>query len=163
MPFLLQKGLYMSKIFYLFFFIAIILVDSDLIKAIVSLIYTDSETDKVFNLINMGTLSSQFYTLLGKLSVFIGVITSLFLYKNKEKKSRNFAVWSSLIVSVSYYWFKVWTLWIPIVLGGHISSTFALEFVFITLYSNLLGLAAGIFAYYISGRLVDSKINAPSC
>lgn len=138
----------MSKVFYIFLLICILITDSNLIRAIVYFVNDITDIQQSLKFVAFDSMEDQFYILAGKCLIFIGVFISIALYKSKEIIPKHYGIWFSLIVSCAYYWFTVWQLWLPIANGERMSSTFAIEFIFIALYSNIAGLVAGGIGYH---------------
>jgi len=147
----------MSKVFYLVLLICILVTDSNLIRAIVYFVNDIADLQLALKFITFDSLESQVYTLLGKILIFIGVFISIALYKSKEIKSKQYGIWFSLTASFSYYWFTVWALWLPIANGERMNSTFAIAFIFITLYANIAGLVAGGIGYHL-GKFLNKDM-----
>lgn len=150
----------MNKLFYSVLFICIVLTDSDLIRALVYVVNGTTSIEESFKFIDLDGIEDQIYILLGKVLIFIGVFISIALFKRKEKLPKQLAIWLSLIITCSFYWFAVWGLWLPIANGQRMSSTFAISFIFITLYSNIAGLIGGVLGYYFAKFLKKKHITS---
>jgi hypothetical protein len=151
-----SNGVWMNKLFYSVLFICIVLTDSDLIRAVVYVVNGTTSIEESFKFIDFDGVEDQIYILLGKILIFIGVFISIALYKRKEELPKQLGMWLSLIISCGFYWFAVWGLWLPIANGQRMSSTFAIAFIFITLYSNIAGLLGGALGYYF-GKWLNKK------
>ncbi len=150
----------MNKLFYSVLFICIVLTDSDLIRALVYVVNGTTSIEESFKFIDLDGIEDQIYILLGKVLIFIGVFISIALFKRKEKSPKQLAIWLSLIITCGFYWFAVWGIWLPIANGQRMSSTFAISFIFITLYSNIAGLIGGVSGYYVAKVLKKKHITS---
>jgi hypothetical protein len=150
----------MKKSFYIALVICVLLADSNLIKWMVYFTHNLANLQDSLKFVFYGDFLDQIYMLIGKSLSFIGVILIILcLYRNTTTLPRLCGIWFSLLFTFGYYWWAIWDLWSYLVLGEKISSTSAIAFVFVTLYSNIVGLIAGTIGYYFGKFIYERTLS----
>lgn len=78
-----------------------------------------------------------------------GVILVALLCWKLALRHRQFVCWGSLIVAVISYCFFVLNLWVPVIEGARMSSTFAIGSLFTSIYTCFLATAGGYLGHRI--------------
>jgi ABC-type transporter Mla maintaining outer membrane lipid asymmetry permease subunit MlaE len=62
------------------------------------------------------------------------------LFRKRDYLPKLYSLWAGLMASAVFFFFSTWDLWMPIARGASMSDDFAMGFVKITLYTNVVGL-----------------------
>ena len=100
----------------------------------------------------------RFYMLVGNAFNYASVFFCWIVLKKKSYIPKFGALWLSLIATAIYFFTASWALWAPIAAGAQMSDSFALGFVKITLYANVIGLICAMLGYAIGNYVKQQNI-----
>lgn len=98
----------------------------------------------------------RFYMLVGNAFNYASVFFCWIVFKNKPYIPKFFGLWLGLTASALYFFTATWDLWAPIAAGAQMSGRFAMGFVNITLYTNIIGLLCCLLGLHL-GKQIDTK------
>jgi hypothetical protein len=107
----------------------------------------------------MGThgFVERFYLLVGNAFNYASVLFCWLIFKKKAYKAKFCALWLGLWASAIYFFSATWDLWSPIVNGAQMSDSFAMGFVKITLYTNIVGFLCCLLGLQLGNYLTDKQ------
>ncbi len=134
---------------------AVLLSDPALMRGLVAFGSGNASFSQITNYVVIKGFTEQVSIIVGNAFNYIGVFFWLILNKKKDPTIQNWSRWLSLFACFVFYVNSMWSLWLPIIEGGRMSSTFPIVFLWITAYCVGVSLLSGWL-----GRAIGKKINA---
>ncbi len=145
----------MKKLFIYILVGCVLISNTDLIRALAYYLNADMTLEESMQFMQQHGVVERFYMLAGNAFNYASVIFCWIAFKKKPEKIRFIGLYVGLFASFLYFVSSTYELWLPIAQGAQMSDNFALGFLKITLYTNIIGficvlLGFNIGKYYLS-------------
>ncbi|MFT6268511.1 MAG: hypothetical protein ACJAVV_001325 [Alphaproteobacteria bacterium] len=149
----------MHKLFYYAIAIIVLASNTDLVRAAAYYFSGSVNVEEAFAFMQSSTLVDRLYMLVGNAFNYASVFFCWILFRKREYLPKFCSLWAGLSASALYFFVSTWDLWVPIAQGASMSDGFAMGFVKITLYANIIGLLSCMLGLAV-GKQLQTKQNA---
>lgn len=130
--------------------------NTDLVRAATYFFSGAANAEQALALLQYKGIVDTFYTIIGNAYNYASVFFCWIIFKKREYIPKYCSLWVGLTASAVYYFTATWDFWMPIAQGANMSDNFAMGFVKITLYTNIIGLISCMLGLAI-GKQIQKK------
>jgi hypothetical protein len=130
----------LHKLFYYLVTIVVLASNTDLVRAGAYYFSGEANIEEALAFMKSSSIVDRLYMLAGNAFNYASVFFCWILFRKRDYFPKFCSLWAGLIASALYFFVSTWDLWLPIANGASMSDNFAMGFVKITLYTNIIGL-----------------------
>lgn len=149
----------MHTLFYYIITVVVLSSNTDLVRAATYYYSGEANIEEALAFMKASSVVDRLYMLAGNAFNYASVFFCWILFRKHEYFIKFCSLWAGLIASAVYFFVSTWDLWMPIALGASMSENFALGFVKITLYTNIIGMLSCLLGLSIAKHLKSKQIN----
>lgn len=144
------------KSFFVYFLVACILVsNTDMIRAGAYYFSGSMSFEQSLSFMQQHSIVERFYLLAGNALNYASIIFCWLAFKNIPEKSKFIGLNIGLFACLLYFFISSYELWYPIAQGAEMSENFALGFLKITLYCNIIGVMSVLLGFRIGSFYIE--------
>lgn len=154
----------MFKLFVYTLLICVLASNTDFVRALVYYFSTSSSFEQSTAFMQANGIVERFYMLAGNAFNYASVFFLWIVLRKQHDIPKYSCLFIGLVCAALYFFVSTAKLWYPIAQGGQMNEHFALGFVQITLYSNVVGLLCGLFGYQLGKAILarSQQLNQPN-
>lgn len=130
----------MHKLFYYTLALCVLASNTDLVRAATYYFSGAATAEQALAFMQYNGIVDKFYMFVGNAFNYASVFFCWIIFKKREYIPKFYCLWAGLAASAVYFFTSTWDLWLPIAQGAIMSDNFAMGFLKITLYTNIIGL-----------------------
>ncbi len=145
------------KSFFIYFLVACILIsNTDMIRAGAYYFSGNMNFEESLSFMQQHSIVERFYLLAGNALNYASIIFCWIAVKNVPEKPKFIGLNIGLFACLLYFYLSTYDLWYPIAQGAKMSEDFALGFLKITLYCNIIGTLSVLLGFKIGNLYTQS-------
>jgi len=127
--------------------------NTDLVRAAAYYFSGSASAEQALAFMQSNGFVEKFYMLVGNAFNYASVFLCWIIFKKREYIPKFCSLWVGLTASALYFFTSTWDLWMPIAQGANMSDDFAMGFLKITLYANIIGLISCMLGLAIGNQI----------
>lgn len=131
--------------------------NTDLVRAAVYYFSGAANAQQALAFIQSNGIVEKFYMFVGNAFNYASVFFCWIIFKKREYLPKFCSLWVGLTASALYFFTSTWDLWMPLAQGANMNDNFAMGFVQITLYANIVGLISCMLGLAIGKQIQKKK------
>lgn len=143
----------MHKLFYYTLAFCVLASNTDLVRAAAYYFSGSASAEQALAFMQSNGFVEKFYMLVGNAFNYASVFLCWIIFKKREYIPKFCSLWVGLTASALYFFTSTWDLWMPIAQGANMSDDFAMGFLKITLYANIIGLISCMLGLAIGNQI----------
>lgn len=147
----------LHKLFYYAIVIVVLASNTDLVRAAAYYFSGAANAQEALVFLQSSSFVDRLYMLAGNAFNYASVLFCWILFKKRDYLIKFCSLWIGLIASALFFFSSTWDLWLPIANGATMSDSFALGFVKITLYANIIGALACMLGLALGKQLLIKR------
>jgi hypothetical protein len=141
------------KLFYYTLAFCVLASNTDLVRAAAYYFSGSASAEQALAFMQSNGFVEKFYMLVGNAFNYASVFLCWIIFKKREYIPKFCSLWVGLTASALYFFTSTWDLWMPIAQGANMSDDFAMGFLKITLYANIIGLISCMLGLAIGNQI----------
>jgi hypothetical protein len=130
----------LHKLFYYTLALCVLFSNTDLVRASTYYFSGAANAEQALAFIQYNGIVDTFYLFVGNAFNYASVFFCWIIFKKHPYLPKFTGLYLGLTASALYFFTSTWDFWMPIAQGANMSENFAMGFLKITLYANIIGL-----------------------
>jgi len=147
----------LHKIFYYALTLCVLASNTDLVRAAAYYFSGAANAEQALAFMQSNGIVEKFYLFVGNAFNYASVFFCWIIFKKREYLPKYCSLWTGLTCTALYFFTSTWDLWMPIAQGANMSEDFAMGFLKITLYANIVGLIGCMLGLAIGNQLQERR------
>ena len=143
----------MHKLFYYTLALCVLASNTDLVRGAAYYFTGSADLQQALAFMQSNGFVDTFYILVGNAFNYASVFFCWIIFKKRQYIPKFCSLWLGLTASALYFFSATWDLWLPIANGANMSDDFAIGFVKVTLYANIVGLISCMLGLAIGNQI----------
>jgi hypothetical protein len=147
----------LHKLFYYILTIIVLASNTDFVRAATYYFTGEANVEEALAFMKSSTIVDRLYMLAGNAFNYASVFFFWVMLRKRDYFLRFSCLWAGLVSSAVYFFISTWNLWMPIAQGANMSENFAMGFVKITLYTNIVGLLCCLLGLTVAKQVLQKQ------